>query len=137
MEESIQKYLECINSTQTIINRVDYLKKYGEEFYNISFPCLFVSTDNENNQLQYKSLFLISSDYIVEFKDFLNKIDIDLTKITTKIEYFDMVDSIDKEQKLKVQIFLAYNLSCTFNAYGANCTYLQSLAKDYLLPNIK
>ena len=137
MEETIQKYLESISSTQTIIDRVDFLKKYCEDFYSLSFPCVFVSTDFENNQLQYKSLFFISSDFIVECKDFLNKIDVDLTKITAKIEYFAVFDSIDKEQKLRVQISLAFNLSCTFFAYGANCAYLQSLAKNYLISNMK
>lgn len=139
MEEGIQKYLERINSTQTIIDRVSFLKNYGEDFYGLVFPCVYLSTDNENSQLQYKSLFLISHDYIVEFKDFLNlnKIDIDLTKITSKIEYFEMFDSINKEQKLRVQISLAFNISCTFWAYGTNCAYLQSLAKEYFVPNMK
>ncbi len=137
MEKTVQEYLDSINSTQTIIDRVYYLKQYGENFYGLTFPSIFLSTDNEDNQLQYKSLFLFSSEYIVEFKDFLNKIDVDLTKITSKIEYFEMFDSIDKEQKLKIHISLAFNMSCTFFAQGANCSYLQLLAKKYMIPNMK
>jgi Flp pilus assembly CpaF family ATPase len=144
MEQRFESYLKKIGMTGTLRMRAQEIYRFYEALLpDDEITDIFVSeyVDSEGRR-QYDSLWLFSSDYIMEASQFVTKDSFDMLRITNRVARWEVVKkdydfkSATDRSRLTLTIQFADRLSGLLKASMYNCDHLKDMLIKYFLPNM-
>lgn len=143
MKEEFTSYFKAIEAPQKLMERADLLLQEVQNLYGFEVDDVIICSYMKEQQEEYTSLWFIASDKLIECKDFLTTIDIDLAKYANGIKYFNMVsndfsvsNAATSTSSVSVSLVLDRELTSEFKACRKNCDFLVAFAKKYFIPNL-
>lgn len=145
MKQEWQDYLSKIGVADKLFEIIEKKISDVELIFNDKIDRIFVSNNQENQQIAYTSLWLFSDRKVYECKNFISKDDYDVLVFKERVAYVNIQKSDytdlhtpTQDSILNVICYLTNaNLSCSLNAVGINVKYLLGLLQDVYLANIK
>jgi hypothetical protein len=145
MRQEWLSYLDEIGVPQRHIGIVE--KKIDEvsKIFGVEILRIFISNKRtEDQQEEFKSLWLFTADKAIECKNFISKDDYDVLYFDHKVTYVNIIksnyddrDNPVQESSLSAICFLTTsNLSCTLNAVNINVKFLLNIIKEVYLANL-
>lgn len=145
MKEDWTNYFSVINLPEKA--KEIALKKCSEIEYlcGIEIADIFISEVKKETGIDYKSLWLFSSDEkVFECKNFITEDDYDILCLHKNVAYYNIVkknlDDIDNPTEISTMTVNSYirgiSMTCDFMATGLNCKYLIDISRKYYLPNL-
>lgn len=144
MDQAWNNYLKEILFPERFLTIIESKINDVQSIYGTEIQTLFVSNRRTENGMEYLSLWLFSEDKAFECKNFISSDDYDVVYIQNNISYVNVkkTNYVDlhnpvNESSLVCNCYLANtNLSCSFNAIGANCKYLMQIIQSYYIANM-
>lgn len=143
MKEQFKCYLETIGASQKLIERAELLLEEAQSLYSIEMNDIIVCSYIREQQEEFTSLWFITTDKLIECKNFLTETDIDLARYANNIKYFNLISKDYKVNEVasnasnvRVSLVLNDGLTSEFQASGKNCEYLVRFAQKYLIPHV-
>jgi len=143
MKQDFIKYLQSINLTETLLQRVKVIHEFYQKLCPEKIAGLFVSDYiTMNGERNYISLYFFSEKYIMKAKHFIERDDFNMTLIKEKI-YHLQIQKLDydfnkatEKSRLYLEFILDTGMIYNFKASKENCDYLRDILFQYVLPNL-
>lgn len=143
MKQHFEEYLESLPLTKVVKGRIEEVIIMTTKIHDFDFKDIFVcELKNNEGRIDYNSLWLFGEEYIVECKNFMNEIDIDLTPIYKKITYSSVYatnydfENLNDSSFIKIDFTLMRShVTGILTAIGNNCVNVQNIYKKYIIPN--
>ena len=128
--------------TRTLITRVEHIYTLCTNMCPEKIEDIFV-TDyiKEDGTREYENLWFFSKGYCLEAKKFLSQIDLDITPLPNRINYwtvtiqdFDFKKASEKS-RLTLQFRTVQEIHGDYKAAKRNCDYLNMIINKYIKPN--
>jgi hypothetical protein len=140
-------YLKSLGLGKPLVARVTTAYKFWGRLLPATIDDLFVSEYvGEEGDRNYDSLWLLSSEFLVEAHQFVTEDHGDVVRITHGFSRIDIVrrdfelDAATERSRLTVTVDFGApglaSLSGSFRATGDNCLKLQDLLETRFLPNL-
>jgi len=142
MENKFNDYLKEVELTGLYLKRACKVINFYEKLFPDDIKDIFVSeyTDNKGTR-QYESLWIFTSNFACEAKQFITEEDFDATSVKQSITYwrlkrtaFDGQETSD-DSRMAVSFDLTPGVSGALKASKGNCMKLQEIFDKYLFPN--
>ncbi len=144
MKTTFKSYLEEIELSKTIINRIDELINLYEKHIPEQIIDIFVEniyTEDGNNI--YPGLIFFSDNFYMEIPGFIKNNAIGIFPLKNKITAIQLSPenySFDKctgNSRLSVEFTLGLGLSVKLHSSFKNCNHLKNRLDKYIIKNIK
>lgn len=139
MYQNDLKWYREIGFPEAVVDAAEVMAVRVEKYYEMEFNRLFISNTRDANHEDYSSLWLFTDKDVVECKNFLIRLDVDITKYKDRIKYFNIIsndyssiESPNVDSILKLEVSMVTEIRCIFDAVGTNCTRLNEIAKFFL-----
>ncbi len=146
MKEEFKVYLDSIGLTsETVKDNVELIIRYATKIYKEEITDIFVEDFyTDNGSRVYGSLWLISTGYLGEARNFRSTVeyDIDLAPIKDGVSYLRTylknygLEGISSESRVRVMFANKQSTSFELKATSENCNKLMELIENYIKPNI-
>ena len=133
------KWYEGNGFTETVLAAATEITALVEKYYEMTFDEMFICNVQRDGQEEYPSLWLFTEQDVVECKNFLTRVDIDIARYKGAVKYVNiMADKTDslinptQASTVRLSVSLVDDIKCYFDAKGANCQRLSEIAKHFL-----
>lgn len=144
MKKEFIRYLESIDITNALRERIETIYKFYQEIYPDEITDIFIADYiKEDGLREYESLWFFSKKNCMEAKQFITKEDFDVAPIKKRIYYwtiqkqnYDFKKATEKS-RLYLRFELDTGVTCGVKAAKENCDYLRKIILKYIVPNLK
>ncbi len=143
MIEGMNEYILSLGLSSEITKRVALIIDQYTVLCGLEPSDVFISDFiKQDGARDFGSLWLFSSDYACEAKEFFTTDNFDLAPIRESVGYwktekkdFDLKETSEKS-RFALTVRLASDITCSLQASGANCSKLLSVFLKYFRPNL-
>ena len=144
MKDEFVEYIRKLGMADPLTERVIKLERAFRVVSPEEPQAIFVSEYQlEDGTRNYESLFLISKNYLAEFKNFVNSTDFEIDRIGGSItnllfnsEEFDFDSPPNSKSRLSVRYYTAHTLTANLRASADNCAHLTTIARQFFVTNL-
>lgn len=141
--EKFMPYLESIHITTTALqSRCQLVISLLARMTSERIEDVFVSDYfNADGTREYESLWCFTKNYVLEAKNFITNIELDIMPISKRVTYWTVTakDFEFQGSNINSRFSLRFSVSLTmradFKAARENCAYLQAIIEKYVKPN--
>ena len=143
-EKNFIKYLESIDVSDVLRNRIEKIYKFYQEVCPDQLKHIFVNDlIKEDGSREYENLWFFSERYCMEAKQFASNDDFDIAPINKRIVYFRVkkkdydFNKFTEKSRLNLEIKMDTGVYGDLKAAKNNCDYLRNIILKYIVPNLK
>jgi len=143
-----EEYLDILPLTQVVKERIEEVINLNSKLLGVEFLDIFIC-DLKNNEgaKNYTSLWLISTEYLIECKSFLSNNNFDLVRYKNKVGYCSIqpieydFETVSEKSSVLIHCNIGGSssmgsVSCSLIATEENCTKALEIYQKYLITNI-
>ncbi len=146
MKEEFKVYLDSMGLTsKTVKANIELYIRYARKLCKEDITEIFVEDFyTDNGSREYGSLWLVSTGYVCEARDFRSTVeyDIDIAPIKDGVSYlrtylknYDL-EGTSNESRVKIMCVNKQSTSFEMKATSENCNKLMELIENYIKPNM-
>lgn len=143
MKAEWEQYLQAIGIKGPFLLKVENVLNFYQGIFGNKVDDIFISDfiDKEGNR-QFESLWLFTSTFAFEAKQFLKEDDFDCMTLKNRVDYWQMkktdYDFKTAGPKSRMLLTIRTNpmVGADFKASAENCDYLKAIFNKYVMPNI-
>lgn len=143
MIEKFESYLQQLQLTDIVKSRIKEVLILNYNMINNEIIDIFIGeVKSVIGRKTFTSLWLFTSDYAIECKEFLSKNDFDIAPYKNRIQYcsikaenFDFTTS-DVNSFVEIKLHFIESITGTLTATGENCQHAYELYKKLIIPNV-
>lgn len=145
MNGKIRTYLEGIEATQTTIEGVQKVYDVACLMCEEEIKDAFITNIIADNGIsEYINAWFFTENYVLEARNFLYNVDVDLLTLKDNMQYFRVkTEEFDFKNPVRSSHLLISFTTAKITgfggelmAYGTNCIYLWDIYKNYLKKNL-
>ncbi len=142
MKKFFEEYLGSIGLAESLKNRVSLVLEDYKQICDQPINDIFVSEFiKEDGTREYESIWLFSTSYVMEAKNFINGDDFDIVPLAKNVTYYQIIKKEYRFGKTSDHSRLIITFSTdkvrgTLKASKTNCSNLWNLFLKYIKPNM-